>query len=58
MKEKLYILCRLLFSRINCINRQGDGCMFLMDGTRGGRKCCYNQCQEVQKRLTGSYKEE
>lgn len=54
MKEKLYILRRLLFSRINCINRQENECMFLMNGTRGGRKCCYKQCREVQKRLTGS----
>ena len=58
MKEKLYILRRLLFSKIGCINHQENECMFLIDGTRGGRKCCYKQCREVQKRLTGSYKEE
>lgn len=54
MTEILTILRRLLFSRINCINRQENECMFLMNGTRGGRKCCYKQCREVQKRLTGS----
>lgn len=56
MTEILTILRRLLFSRIkiNCINRQENECMFLMNGTRGGRKCCYKQCREIQKRLTGS----
>lgn len=58
MTEILTILRRLLFSRINCINRQENECTFLMNGTRGSRKCCYKQCREVQKRLTGSYKEE
>lgn len=53
MTEILTILRRLLFSKIGCINRQGDECMFLMDGTRGGRKCCYKQCQKVQEHLTG-----
>ncbi len=53
MSEVLTILRRLLFSKIGCINRQGDECMFLMNGTRGGRKCCYKQCQKVQEHLTG-----
>lgn len=52
MRNRLTILRRLLFSRIGCINRQGNECMFLMEGTRGGRKCCYEQCQKVQERLT------
>lgn len=52
MRNILFILRRLLFSRIGCINRQGSECMFLMGGTRGGRKCCYKQCHEVQKHLT------
>lgn len=52
MREMLTILHRLLFSRVGCINRQGNECLFLMNDTRGGRKCCYKQCQEVQKHLT------
>ena len=52
MSEVLTILRRLLFSRVGCINRQKDECMFLMNGTRGGRKCCFKQCHEVQKHLT------
>ena len=52
--EALTILRRLLFSRVGCINRQGKECMFLMvNSTRGGRKCCYKQCQKVQEHLTG-----
>lgn len=56
MRERLMILRRLLFSRIGCVNRVKGECWFLMDGTRGGRKCCYSQCQKVQERLTNPSK--
>lgn len=53
MGELFQILRRLLFSKIGCVNRVGDECRFLMNGRRCGRKCCFQQCKEVHKRLKG-----